>query len=160
MAMSKQMASGVSAIDLLKADHEKVRTVLDRLEKATGPDRRTDLLAKAKELIVLHAEAEEVVFYPAFRDAAKTKEDKKLFFEAHEEHHLVDVVLEELEGAPTDGEVFAAKVKVLKDLVEHHAEEEEEQMFPRARKLLGAEALKELGALLAEFKRAAVASGR
>lgn len=156
MATTKNKQLEVSAIDLLEADHVVLRTALGRLEKATGPDQRIDLLARTKALIVLHAEGEEAIFYPAFRDAAKTKEDKKLFFEATEEHHLVDVVIEELEGASADGPVFAAKAKVLKDLVEHHAEEEEEQMFPRARKLLGAAELKELGMRLVEFKTAGV----
>lgn len=160
MASSQQQARRTSAIDLLVADHRRLRTVLGRLERATTRDRRTDLLARTKQLIVPHVEGEEAVFYPAFREVAKTKADRGLFFEAHEEHHLVAVVIEELEGAVSDGEVFAAKAKVLKELVEHHAEEEEKQMFPRARKLLGAEALNDLGARLVEFHRTAVLAQR
>lgn len=155
MAITKSKKRGRSAIDVLEADHVRLRTLLGQLEKATTPDRRGDLLARTKAAIVLHADAEEAVFYPAFRDAARTKEDKKLFFEAHEEHHLVDVVIPELEQAPLAGDVFAAKAKVLMDLVEHHAAEEEEQMFPRARKLLDAETLAELGGRLTAALRPA-----
>ncbi len=159
MAKMKQQAPTTSAIAVLKADHEQLRKTLAQLEKASGPERRAEVLARAKGLIELHAEAEEAIFYPAFRDVARTKEDQKLFFEAHEEHHVVEFVIEELEAASAEDEVFAAKAKVLKDVVEHHAEEEEEQMFPRARKLLDAATLMELGVRIREFKRTALASG-
>jgi len=158
--MAKRTAEATSAIDLLKADHEDLRKALTQLEKATGSERRKLSLARAKALIVLHAKGEEAIFYPAFHDVARTKEDQKLFFEAHEEHHLVDFVISELEAAPAEGEVFAAKAKVLKDVVEHHAEEEEQQMLPRARKLLDRASLIELGTRLRQFKRMATAEDR
>jgi len=98
------------------------------------------------------ATIEEQIFYPAFRDATEKAEDRKLYFEAQEEHHVVDTVLPELKSADPASETFAAKAKVLKDLVEHHAEEEETEMFPRARKLLGRGELVRLGEELAQAK--------
>jgi len=65
---------------------------------------------------------------------------------------VVDTVLPELKSADPASETFAAKAKVLKDLVEHHAEEEETEMFPRARKLLGRGELVRLGEELAQAK--------
>ena len=65
---------------------------------------------------------------------------------------MVDNVLPELKGADPGTEVFAAKAKVLKDLVEHHAKEEETEMFPRARKLMNREELVRLGEQLAQAK--------
>jgi hemerythrin-like domain-containing protein len=136
------------AIALLEADHEKVRKLLSQLEKARQPSRRIELLAKVSQEVDVHARIEEEIFYPAFREAARKKEDRKLFFEAHAEHDVVKIVLPDLEGTDAGSENFAAKAKVLKELVEHHAEEEEDEMFPRARALLSKEDLADLGARL------------
>jgi hemerythrin superfamily protein len=142
------------AIALLKADHETVRGLLEQLEKTTarGAKRRVELLGKIAQEIRVHARIEEEIFYPAYHAAAKTEDDSKLFFEATEEHGLVDVVLPALEETDPASEPFGAKGKVLKDLIEHHAEEEETEMFPRAKKLLGKERLAELGEELATRK--------
>src|SRR5215475_8813589 len=84
--------------------------------------------------------------------ATTKREERKLYFEAQEEHHVVDTVLPELKSTDPASETFAAKAKVLKDLVEHHAEEEETEMFPRSRKLLGRDELVRLGEELAQAK--------
>jgi hemerythrin-like domain-containing protein len=131
------------AIALLKQDHEKVRGLLGQLENATGA-RRSKLLAQVEQELKVHTTIEEEIFYPAYRDAARKKEDKKLYFEAVEEHHVVDLVMPEASDGAT-AEELKAKAKVLKDLVEHHADEEEKQMFPRARKALDREELRDLG---------------
>jgi len=100
----------------------------------------------------VHARVEEEVFYPAYREAASKKEDLKLYFEAIEEHGVVDMVLPKLEETEPDAEDFAAKAKVLKDIIEHHAKEEEKEMFPRARKLFDADELAELGEQIEQRK--------
>ncbi len=131
------------AIALLKQDHEKVRGLLGQLENATGA-RRGKLLAQVEQELKIHTTIEEEIFYPAYRDAARKKEDKKLYFEALEEHHVVDLVMPEVSEGSTPEEL-KAKAKVLKDIVEHHADEEEKEMFPRARKALERNELRELG---------------
>ena len=131
------------AIALLKQDHEKVRGLLGQFENATGA-RRAKLLGQIEQELKVHTQVEEEIFYPAYRDAARKKEDKKLYFEAVEEHHVVDLVLPEMTDGDTT-EQLKAKAKVLKELVEHHADEEEKEMFPRARKALGRDELRELG---------------
>lgn len=131
------------AIAMLKQDHEKVRGLLGQLEKASGA-RRTKLLTQVAQELKVHTQVEEEIFYPAYRDATRKKEDKKLYFEAVEEHHVVDLVLPEMNDGDTPDEL-KAKAKVLKELVEHHADEEEKEMFPRARKALGRDELRELG---------------
>src|SRR5205085_1315083 len=100
----------------------------------------------------IHTQIEEEIFYPAFKEAARSKSDKELFFEANEEHHVVDLVMPEIKDTDPDAEDFAAKAKVLKDLIEHHAEEEETEMFPKARKLMGRDELRELGERLEQRK--------
>ena len=151
-----QPKKGKDAIALLKEDHKKVKGLLSQLEKTTerGADRRKTLLARIEEEITAHTTIEEEIFYPAYRDAVRKKDDRELYQEALEEHHVVDLVMPEIKEADPAGEVFGAKAKVLKELIEHHAEEEEKEMFPRARKALGAAELKELGARMAARKRA------
>ena len=141
------------AIALLKKDHEKVRGLLSKLETAAarGGDRAMKLVAQVEREVKIHSQIEEEIFYPAYRDAAKKKDDLKLFYEAKEEHHVVDLVMPEMEeGGST--EEFAAKAKVLKELIEHHADEEEKEMFPKARKLFDRDELRELGERLEQRK--------
>jgi hemerythrin superfamily protein len=141
------MTARTDAISMLKADHEKVRGLLSQLEKSTekGVKKREELLSQIAEELTIHTTIEEEIFYPSYRDAVAKKEDRKLYQEALEEHHVVDLVMPEIEDTDPGSEVFSAKAKVLKEIVEHHAEEEEKEMFPRARKVMDAEELQELG---------------
>jgi hemerythrin superfamily protein len=154
MPRTTRRAKEQDAISLLKQDHAKVRALLGELEKSgeKATARRDELLQEIERELKIHTTIEEDIFYPAFREAAEKKDDRKLYYEAVEEHHVVDTVLPELKATDLGREQFAAKTKVLKDLVEHHAEEEESEMFPRARKLLGREKLLRLGHALAEAK--------
>jgi hemerythrin-like domain-containing protein len=144
---SRNDAPRTDAIQLLTEDHDKVRNLLADFAETTprGAKTRVQLLEKIGKELRVHTQIEEEIFYPAYHRAAKTHEETKLYFEATEEHRLVDIVLPELEGTDPTSEVFGARAKVLKDLVEHHADEEEEEMFPKAKKLLGKERLLELG---------------
>lgn len=145
-----------NAIALLKEDHEKVRGLLTRLEATTerAQDTRKELLAKIAQEIQIHTTIEEEIFYPAYRAAVSKREDSKLYHEALEEHHLVDTVLTEIGASDPQSEKFSAKAKVLMELVEHHAGEEEKEMFPRARKAMSAAELQHLGSEMKERKRA------
>ncbi len=131
------------AIAVLKQDHELVRELLSSLENATGA-RRAKLLAQVDQELKIHTTIEEEIFYPAFLDAARKKDDKKLYYEALQEHHVVDLVMPEASEGESPEEL-KAKAKVLKEIIEHHADEEEKEMFPRARKLFDREELRELG---------------
>ena len=150
MAATKKKAPQ-DAIALLKEDHEKVRGLLASLEKATGA-RREKLLTQIDQELKVHTTIEEEIFYPAFREAAKKKDDQVMIYEAVQEHHMVDVALPEA-GEGEDNEDLKAKAKVLKELVGHHADEEESDMFPRARKLFDRSELRDLGERMAERKK-------
>lgn len=141
------------AIALLKQDHATVRKLLKQLESAEDPDSREELLQRVEMEVKIHTQIEEEIFYPAFKESARSEKDSEIYFEAIEEHHVVDLVMPEIKGIDTDDETFSAKAKVLKDLIEHHAEEEETEMFPRARRLLGAQELRALGEQLQERKQ-------
>ena len=154
-------AAPVDAITLLKADHKKVRGLLTSLEKASerSADRRTKLLQQIEAEIHVHSTIEEEIFYPAFRDAVKKKDDRVLYQEALEEHHVVDLVMPEVKASDPAGDVFAAKAKVLKELIEHHADEEEKEMFKTARKVLDKDELRELGSRMQARKKQLKAAG-
>jgi hemerythrin superfamily protein len=154
MARTKTKEKSQDAVALLKADHDKVRELLDELEQTADKDgaSATELMETIQQELKVHTQIEEEIFYPAFRDAASKKEDSKLYYEAVEEHHVVDMVLPEIDTSASGSPEFAAKAKVLKDLVEHHAEEEEKEMFPKAKKLLDKDELVSLGERMAQRK--------
>jgi hemerythrin-like domain-containing protein len=144
----------INAITLLKTDHQTVRALLAKLDKTTerASASREELLARIEQEIKVHTTIEEEIFYPAYREAVSKRDDTKLYQEAIEEHHVADIVLSELKASDVESEVFSAKAKLLKDLIEHHAEEEEKQMFPRANRAMEASELQELGQRMAERK--------
>jgi hemerythrin-like domain-containing protein len=155
-------STATDAIALLKEDHKRVREMLAKLDKSSqkAGDSREKLLEKIQQELQIHTTIEEEIFYPAYRAAVSKQEDAKLYKEALEEHHIVDVVLAEIGQSDAESEEFSAKAKVLKDLVEHHAEEEEKQMFPRARRVIQADKRKELGEQMAARKRELESSDR
>ena len=151
----------MNAIQLLKDDHKKVRGLLTELEATTAraTKTRTQLLATIAKELRVHTRIEEEIFYPALRAAGEKSDDEKMYFEALEEHRAAgELVLPDLEKTAPDSEKFSGRAKVLKELVEHHADEEEKEMFPRARKLLSAAELNSLGARMAARKRELMAA--
>jgi len=145
----------MNAIELLKKDHKTVKSLFESFEKAKEQEQersKSELFASIKEELDAHARVEEEIFYPAFERAAEEDDDKELVLEAGEEHKQVKTLLAELEGLDPDDETFEAKMKVLKDNIEHHVEEEEGEMFPHARKQLGDDELEQLGGRIAALK--------
>ncbi|MFI7804348.1 DNA nickase [Pseudomonas sp. DD1] len=144
----------MNAIDLLKADHEKVKAILTQLSESTerAVKKRTDLLDKLEMEISIHTQLEEQILYPAFK-AAGGKDEAEMYYEAKEEHRTVDsLVLPDLKATDPTTPEFAGRVKVVKELLEHHIEEEETEMFPKAKKLLGKSKLDQLGEQMLELK--------
>jgi hemerythrin-like domain-containing protein len=152
---SKSRTQSKDAISMLKEDHKTVRGLLGKMELASGraSKSRDALFAKLEQEIKIHSELENEIFYPAFKDAVRKKDDQQLFFEAEEEHHLVDVVLGGFGDEERQPEEFAAHCKVLKDLVEHHLKEEEQRMFPIAKKVMDKSVLQDLGQRIQERKQ-------
>ena len=140
-----QAAEGVDAITLLTEDHENVKAMFEQYE-GLGDRAHASKKKLATQIcteLTKHATAEEEIFYPAVRAAGKEQED--MVDEAVVEHASAkDLIAQIMEMEPTE-DLFDAKVKVLSELIEHHVKEEEEEMFPKARKakldleLLGAQ---------------------
>jgi hemerythrin-like domain-containing protein len=142
-------------LKLLEEDHKKVRKMLSELASTSdgAVKTREKLFDAIEREVKIHTTLEEEIFYPAFHKAVAKKEHDHLYYEALEEHHVVDMVLPEAEETDAGTPEFAAKAKVLKDLIEHHADEEEQELFPAARKVLDESEREALGEQLEARKQ-------
>ncbi|MEA3190366.1 MAG: hypothetical protein QOD77_948 [Thermoplasmata archaeon] len=131
------------AIATLKEDHARLRELLPRLRAAPDAHNRENLFQDVQDELAIHGRLEEDIFDPAFRDAAKGL-DRKLYFEAREEHQSIDRLLAEMRRTDVGSEAFAAQCKVLEDQVLRHIDAEERTMFPKAVRLLDKEKMAEL----------------
>jgi hypothetical protein len=134
----------MDAIALLKADHDKVKKLLTELETTTerGVKTRTELFATIKGELTVHEIIEEEIFYPELKAHPKAKD---IVLEGYEEHHVVDLLMGELESLAVDDETWGAKALVMKENIEHHIEEEEGEMFRTARQVFDKAELDALG---------------
>ena len=141
---------------LLKEDHKKVMSLFNELEDTTERALKTreHLFVNLKMELTLHAEAEEKFFYPRVEEPKATHE---LTLEAYEEHKVVKTLLAELEADAKNTEEWAAKLKVLKENVEHHVKEEEGELFPKAQIILTDADAEEIAADIEAFKENASA---
>jgi hemerythrin-like domain-containing protein len=139
-----------NAITMLKSDHATLKRLLRELSETTekATKQRESLVQQIEREVKMHAQVEEEVFYPAFKAATRNEEAQDMFYEAAEEHHVVDMVLPSLKSANPKSKEFTAKAKVLKELIEHHIKEEETQMFKEARERFSEEQLRELGDMM------------
>lgn len=130
----------MNAIDLLKQQHREVEALFEKLESSEGMQEKADLFHELASKLVGHDAIEREIFYPACEEAMGLNDH---LGEALVEHGVVEFSLYQADqalGAPD----FDFKVKVLKELVAHHVEEEEKEFFPEARKALGDEELESL----------------
>ncbi len=142
----------MDAFELLKQDHKTVSGLFKQLDETTerGVKTREELFTKLKTELDIHALIEETMLYPKLKEAEKTHD---ITLEAIEEHKVVKRLLAELATLPKDREEWGAKLTVLKENVEHHVEEEEDEMFPDGRKVLSQEQLDELGTRMEAAKQ-------
>jgi hemerythrin-like domain-containing protein len=144
----------MDAIALLEADHQKVKRLLSELESTTerGIKTRTELFATIKGELTLHEVVEEEIFYPALKSHPKAQD---IVLEGYEEHHVVDLLMGELEALDVRDETWGAKAVVMKENIEHHIEEEEGEMFKQARRVFDRKELEDLGAQMEARKATA-----
>lgn len=142
----------MDAFELLKKDHEKVSGIFEKLEPTTerGVKTREELFTQLKQELDVHARIEETILYPVLKEAQETED---ITLEAYEEHNVVKQLLAELDELSKDDETWGAKLTVLKENVEHHVEEEEGEMFKKARKVLSQEQIEEIGTKLEAAKQ-------
>jgi hemerythrin-like domain-containing protein len=142
------------ALRLLHQQHREIMKLFKEAESAKDADARREACRQIVDKLQQHTEIEERFFYPAI-GARGTAKAKEMVHEAYEEHHVVDLVLQELPDVDVEDERFHAKMTVLKELVQHHVEEEEQELFKLAEKL-GKEQLQHIG----EEMREQIGDGR
>jgi hemerythrin superfamily protein len=124
----------MDALDLLTADHNRVRGLFTRFKKAKENEDTSTMHSIAQvvfEELEVHTTIEERVFYPWAHDLSDEIGD--LVDEGQQEHHVVKMLMEELQALEAGADEWVAKMTVLIENVEHHAEEEESEMFPGVR---------------------------
>jgi hemerythrin superfamily protein len=135
----------MDAIELLKSQHREVAELFKKIELAEGEEKE-DIFDQIADALAVHAAIEEKEFYPATR-SARTDD---LLREAVEEHLGVKRIIADLLECDSADPQFDAKIKVLKENVEHHVAEEENELFPKVKKLLDKQTLLKLGEIMEE----------
>jgi hemerythrin HHE cation binding domain-containing protein len=151
----QRAADQQDAIALLEKDHRRFEEMLKQGEDTTerAIKGRTELLNRLTTELNLHELVEEKLLYPALKAHPEARD---IVLEGYQEHHIADVLTRELHALPTDDERWGAKFKVLKESLEHHIQEEEGDMFRKARGIFSREDLQALGAQMAKMKADAI----
>ncbi|MDQ2735502.1 MAG: hemerythrin domain-containing protein [Pseudomonadota bacterium] len=119
------------ATALLRADHKKVSALFADFKKARSANRKKLIVAQICTELTVHAQIEEEIFYPAVKAALK---DHELVPEANVEHQSVKDLIAQVKDVEPDGEMYDARIQVMGEFVKHHVKEEQNEMFPRAKK--------------------------
>jgi hemerythrin-like domain-containing protein len=141
------------ATKMLKEQHDEVRALFKEYDKSGegAHSNRKRLIDEASDKLEVHSELEEKIFYPACRQL-EDEDARKMVGESVEEHLIVKRLIKELRGLDGSEELFESKAAVLKESVEHHADEEENDLFPAAEKEFDEERLRELGQEMTDLK--------
>lgn len=136
------MESTTDAMELLISQHDEVDELFSMIEKTEDAERKQAYFEELADKLAAHATIEEALFYPA----VNAKSTRDLLVESTEEHLSIKRVLADLLELDVEDEQFDAKIKVMKEQVEHHARKEEEgELFPKVKRLLDKEELSALG---------------
>jgi len=119
----------MNATSLLESQHRKVEALFKKLE--SGRSDPTVVLEELANSLAAHMAIEQEIFYPAIREV-----DSDLVNESYEEHSLAEMALKRLLATDPENEAFSARVTALKELIQHHVEEEEQELFPEVHKAL------------------------
>jgi hemerythrin superfamily protein len=145
----------MNAIEMLKEQHEEVAELFEQIEKAKDANRKRALFEEIADKLAVHAAIEEMHFYPA----VKAKRTEDILLESLEEHLGIKRVLADLLEIDVEDETFEAKVKVLKEQVEHHVGEEQDDLFPKVEKLFDEETLEAIAQEMTATQEELIAAG-
>ena len=128
-------STGTDAITLLTQDHKAVQKIFkefDKLKQNGGSDEeKSELVTRACMELTVHAQIEEEIFYPAVRAGI---EDQDLMDEADVEHASAKDLIAQLESMEPADDLYDARFTVLGEYINHHVHEEQDEMFPKAKK--------------------------
>ena len=155
---SPRAKAGRDATALLKQDHQKVSRLFEQFERARDASQKLEIFTNIKNELTVHATIEEEIFYA---DLERQREDRlhEQLQEAHQEHDEVKQMLARAEGLEGDSAELEELARSIKESVEHHVQEEETEMFPRAREVYSAAQLREIGGRLEARKKELVEEG-
>ena len=139
----------MDVLTFLKDEHDEVKSVFKKLEKAHGAE-ATRTWERLRDMLMLHEQMEETHFYPQLK---KEKSAEDLILEGYEEHRVMDVLIGEISQFKPSDEQWEPKIKVLQENTEHHIEEEEGDLFPKVRKIWDKERREEVGKLMQQMKQ-------
>ncbi len=149
------MSTYLDAVGMLEGQHREVERLFAKLDKASGVETKRKLFTEIADKLAVHAAIEERDFYPAVR--AKRTED--ILLESLEEHLGIKRVLADLLAIDVGDETFDAKAKVLKEQVEHHVTEEEDDLFPKVKKLMDRDTLLAIAQQMTATQEELIAKG-
>lgn len=142
--------STTNAIKLLMDDHAKVKKLFKEFEKKCKNENnegKDEIATQICHELSVHTQLEEEIFYPAAREAI---DDDDLMNEAMVEHGSAKELIAQIQSMKSYDPVFAAVVRVLGEYINHHVEEEQNELFPKVEK--SKIDLDELGAEMASRK--------
>ena len=145
----------MTAIDILKKDHRKVDDLFTQIE-SDGSDKK-QIFGQIYNELTLHSQAEETFFYPELELSSETSGDVQ---HSYKEHQQVKDMLEELASSDPNAAVWMTKLNELKESVQHHVDEEENELFPKSERVLGQQKLDEIGRKIEQLKKKADPSFR
>jgi hemerythrin superfamily protein len=154
-ARTASASASRNIFEIIKADHQNVKELFEQIEAAVDEE-KTHLIERCIQELLLHAVSEEETLYKRLRDSEDLRED---ILEAEVEHSLVERLANEIMSASPDDEMCDARLMVLKELVEHHVEEEEEELIPAAQSVIDAATAESLGEEMLARKAALEAEG-
>jgi hemerythrin-like domain-containing protein len=138
--------------ELLQADHDKIKSILDDLSETSSHAQKTreSSFKKLRDELIPHLRAEEQAFYSALE---QYEEGREVALEALEEHHVAEGVLNELSSMEISDERWSAKLKVFQELLEHHIEEEESEVFDAAEESFDDDQMEEIAQQIRSLKQ-------
>ncbi len=137
---------------ILKKEHREVKQLLEKMAKTNDPGALEKDFVQLKQMVLPHAKAEEAVFYPKLLQS-----NRKTTLVATEEHHAAENMMKQLESTPISDEKWAAKLVVLKDMIDHHIKEEEGKVFEKARQAIKGDEAKQIGQQYLQKKQSIMA---
>ena len=139
----------MDVLTFLKDEHDEVKSVFKTLEKAHGAEAKRTW-EHLRSMLTLHEEMEETLLYPELK---REKSAEDLILESYQEHHVMDVLIGEISQFEPSDEQWQPKIKVLQENTEHHIHEEEDELFPKVRKIWDTHKREEVGRGMQQMKR-------
>jgi hemerythrin superfamily protein len=138
----------MDVLTFLKDEHDRAKAIFKKLEDAEGAS-ASRLWGQLSSMLQLHEEMEETLFYPQLKQEEAAKD---LILEAYQEHHVLDLLMDEINKLKPSAEAWQPKIKVLQENTEHHIEEEEGELFAKVRKIWDADQRAKVGRQMEDMK--------